>query len=51
MADNVTKEKEYTMLGKYLGGELKEHTGHIDGFYRQPWGKDDKLWVAHHRET
>jgi hypothetical protein len=47
MADKVTKEQVYAILGKYLAGELKEHTGHIDGFCRQPRGKDDKLWVAH----
>lgn len=47
MADKVTKEQVYATLGKYLAGKLKEHTGHIDGFYRQPWGKDDKLWIAH----
>lgn len=47
MADKVTKEQVCATLGKHLAGELKEHTGHIDGFYRQPWGKDDKLWIAH----
>ena len=43
MTDEVTKEQVYATLGKYLAGELKKHTGHIDGFYPQPWGKDDKL--------
>jgi hypothetical protein len=47
MADKVTKEQVYATLGKHLAGELKEHTGHIDGFYQQSWGKDDKLWIAH----
>lgn len=46
MANEVTKEQVYATLGKHLAGELKEHTGHIDGFYQQPWGKDDKLWIA-----
>jgi hypothetical protein len=27
MADKVTKEQVYTMLGKRFAGELKEHTG------------------------
>lgn len=47
MADKATKEQVYTTLGKHLAGELKEHTGHIDGLYRQPWGKDEKVWIFH----
>jgi hypothetical protein len=47
MTDKVTKEQVYDTLGKHLAGELKQHTGHIDGFYQQPWSKNDKLWVTH----
>jgi len=47
MADKVTKEQVYAMLGKRLAGELKEHTGHIDGLFWPSWGKDEKVWVAH----
>ncbi|EMS78413.1 hypothetical protein [Desulfotignum phosphitoxidans] len=47
MADKVSKEQVYAMLGKRLAGELKEHTGHIDGVYWPSWDKDEKVWVAH----
>jgi hypothetical protein len=47
MADKVTKEQVYAMLGKRLAGELKKHTGHIGGLYRQSWGKDETVWVAY----
>lgn len=46
MGDKVTKEQVYVMLGKRLAGELKEHTGHIDGIYNT-WDKDEKVWVAY----
>jgi len=47
MADKATKEQIYTMLGKRLAGELKEHTGHLEGFFWPSWDKDEKVWVAH----
>jgi len=47
MADKVTKEQVYATLGKYLAGELKEQTGHIDGVYWSSWDKDEKVWVAY----
>lgn len=50
MTDKVTKEQVYAMLVKHLAGtagELKEHTGHIDGLYWPSWGKDEKVWVAY----
>jgi hypothetical protein len=47
MADKVTKEQVYTMLGKRLAGTLKEHTGHIDGLFWPSWGKDEPVWVAY----
>jgi hypothetical protein len=50
MADKATKEQVYATLGKRLAGELKEHTGHIDGFYRQPWGKTISCGLLIHRE-
>lgn len=34
------------MLGKYIAGELKEHTGHIDGLYWQTWD-NEKAWGVH----
>jgi hypothetical protein len=47
MADKATKEQVYSMLGKYLAGELKEHTGHIEGPFWPSWGKDEKVWVVY----
>ena len=47
MTDKVTKEQVYAMLGRYLAGELKEHTGHIDGLYRPSWGETETVWVAY----
>ncbi len=47
MADKATKEQVYAMLGKRLAGELKEHTGHIDGLFWPSWGKDESVWVAY----
>ena len=47
MADKATKEQVYTMLGKRLAGELKEHTGHIDGIFWPSWGEGEKVWVAY----
>ena len=47
MADKATKEQVYASLGEYLAGELKEHTGHIDGVYWPSWSKNEKVWVAY----
>ena len=47
MADKVTTEQVYATLGKHLAGELKEHTGHINGLPWPSWGKDEKVWVAY----
>jgi hypothetical protein len=47
MADEVTKEQVYAMLGKRLAGELKENTGHMDGLFWPSWGEDEKVWVAY----
>ena len=46
MADAVTKEQVYTMLGKRLAEKLKEHTGHVDGIYNT-WDKDEKVWLVY----
>jgi len=61
MADKVTKEQVYTIVGKNLAGdipeiifnlmgkrsisEIREHTGHIDGVYNT-WGENEKVWVV-----
>ena len=51
MADKITKEQVYAMLGKRLAGELKEHTGHIDGLFWPSWGEDEKVWVAYPEDS
>jgi hypothetical protein len=61
MADKVTKEQVYTIVGKELSGdipeiifnlmgkrsisEIREHTGHIDGIFNS-WGENEKIWVV-----
>ena len=47
MTDKARKEQVCASLGEYLAGELKEHTGHIDGLYWPSWGKEEKVWVAY----
>jgi len=47
MADEITKEQVFAKLGRDLSGELKEHTGNINGVLWPSWGKDEKVWMAY----
>ena len=51
MDDDTRKNEVYAMLGRYLCGELIEHTGKLEGsYYYCSWEDDQELWLAYPRE-